>query len=167
MPGTTTVPLHSRHSADMIAEAVRQGREFKISTGNLSGGPVTPGRPGDLGRLGDAVLSTFLAESVYRADYVIRSYATPIAWRAEGEWFVPWHGYGVTTSKHQGRVRMAVSLTGDAVREMPHRYRVGLRHDGGHTVGHVTAYTAEEAVAIVMHAEGCPRRSITSVRWAD
>lgn len=42
------------------------------------------------------------------ADYVIYSYATPVAWRSAGTWHVPPFRYSVTTSKHVGRVRTAI-----------------------------------------------------------
>lgn len=42
--------------------------------------------------------------------YVIYSYATPIAWRYHtGKWAMPGTKYSVTTSKHQGRVGTAIS----------------------------------------------------------
>jgi hypothetical protein len=41
--------------------------------------------------------------------YVVRSYATPIAWYADGEWFVPNVFYNTTTSHHQS----ALGLVGD------------------------------------------------------
>lgn len=65
-------------------------------------------------------------ESVKRADYVVYSYNTPIAWhvpnRNEGwelgngepapvepGWVMPQEKYSVTTSKHQGRIFTAIS----------------------------------------------------------
>lgn len=42
-------------------------------------------------------------------EYVIYSYETPIAWRTNGSWVVPNVKYSVTTSKHQGKVRTALS----------------------------------------------------------
>lgn len=53
--------------------------------------------------------------------YVVYSYSTPIAYRISvmvlgenvNEWIVPDHKYSVTTSKHQGKVRTALSqITG-------------------------------------------------------
>ena len=42
-------------------------------------------------------------------DYVIYSYATPIAWRHHGKWSLNEQRYSVTTSFHQGRVSAAVA----------------------------------------------------------
>lgn len=47
----------------------------------------------------------------YKADdvqYTIYSFDTPIAWLSDGVWTVPDVKYSVRTSKHQGKVRMAV-----------------------------------------------------------
>lgn len=45
-----------------------------------------------------------------RLAYVVYSYDTPIAWRdTDGNWTVPDVKYSTTTSKHQGRIGMAVS----------------------------------------------------------
>jgi hypothetical protein len=42
-------------------------------------------------------------------DYVVYSYATPIAWHTfGGQWFIPDAKYSVTTSRHQNIVRRAV-----------------------------------------------------------
>lgn len=42
-------------------------------------------------------------ESLGRADYVVTSYATPIAWHIPGEgWVRPEVRYSRTTSRHQG-----------------------------------------------------------------
>lgn len=44
-----------------------------------------------------------------RVDYVIYSYATPIAWHVEGGgWYMPDVRYSVTTGRHQGVVRVAL-----------------------------------------------------------
>jgi hypothetical protein len=45
-------------------------------------------------------------------DYVVFSYATPIAWHVNtgvgGWWVMPETKYSITTTKHQGRVRTAL-----------------------------------------------------------
>lgn len=42
--------------------------------------------------------------------YVVRSYATPIAWqRADGSWYVVCQRFSVTTSKQQTTVRVALA----------------------------------------------------------
>ena len=43
------------------------------------------------------------------SDYIVYSYATPIAWFKNGEWQLPNHKYSVTTSKHQSIVRKAIA----------------------------------------------------------
>jgi hypothetical protein len=49
-------------------------------------------------------------DSVKGADYVVYSYSTPIAWHMpNGEWVMPDTRYSVTTSKHQGKIRTAIS----------------------------------------------------------
>ena len=46
-----------------------------------------------------------LHDDAHRIDYVVTSYATPIAWHlVTGEWIVPDTKYSVTTSKHQGQL---------------------------------------------------------------
>lgn len=40
-----------------------------------------------------------------RADYVIYSYQTPIAWRVAGAWHVTGESYSVTTARHISAVR--------------------------------------------------------------
>lgn len=42
-------------------------------------------------------------------EYVIYSYATPIAWRSNGVWTVPDVSYSLTTTKQQNKVRVAVA----------------------------------------------------------
>jgi hypothetical protein len=50
------------------------------------------------------------ADSVPTADYVVYSYRTPIAWHMpSGEWVCPDTRYSVTTSRHQSKVRTAVT----------------------------------------------------------
>jgi hypothetical protein len=44
-----------------------------------------------------------------RPDFIVYSYATPIAWHSNSGWFMPNCKYSVTTSKHQGYVRRAVA----------------------------------------------------------
>jgi len=42
-------------------------------------------------------------------EYVVYSYATPIAWRADGEWYTSEYKYSVTTGRHQSRIFTAIS----------------------------------------------------------
>lgn len=47
--------------------------------------------------------------SARAADYVVYSYATPIAWRTQGQWVTPDVKYSVTTSRQQSTVFTAIA----------------------------------------------------------
>jgi hypothetical protein len=47
------------------------------------------------------------AEDLAMADYVVMSYATPIAWETDGEITIPDVGYSPTTGQHQYTVKTA------------------------------------------------------------
>lgn len=50
-------------------------------------------------------------ESLDRSDYVIYSYYTPIAWHdVDKGWVQPDVKYSRTTTKHQGRIAVAISV---------------------------------------------------------
>lgn len=66
------------------------------------------GNAGTLGYLPDPWREQYYADA-NDIDYVVLSYATPIAWHTPTGWTVPDVRYSVTTSKHQGRIRTAVS----------------------------------------------------------
>jgi hypothetical protein len=52
-----------------------------------------------------------------RVTFVVRSYATPIAWHVDGEgWIVPSTRYSRTTSAHQGQARRGAQASGEPVR---------------------------------------------------
>lgn len=78
------------------ATAITERRTFKASA--LSGRPGFDG----FGRLDRS-----LALGVESADFVVYSYATPIAWHVGGAWIIPEVRYTVTTSRHQSLVRRA------------------------------------------------------------
>lgn len=44
------------------------------------------------------------------AEYIVYSYATPIAWFKNGGWQVPSYKYSVSTSRHQSIVRNAIGM---------------------------------------------------------
>lgn len=78
-----------------------EGRvEFTNSTKSLRG--VT--RSEGTGRLPEK-----WAEEFGTPEYIVYSYATPIAWYGNGEWTIPDTRYSTTTSRHQHTVRMAVA----------------------------------------------------------
>lgn len=74
---------------------------FTTTTGNLWG---TKGSRG-VGRL-----PRNLAEAIIdmEPDYTVYSYATPIAWRRDGQWFMPDVYYSVTTTRHQNKISTAI-----------------------------------------------------------
>ena len=88
-----------------IARALRNGEPFTTS-GALSGEayPLI---------VGGGRLSYDGASRIDRPLYVVRSYATAIAWQNyDGTWVVPDDEYSPTTSKHQSTVRRALRLVG-------------------------------------------------------
>lgn len=88
-----------------IARALRNGEPFTTS-GALSGEayPLI---------VGGGRLSYDWASRIDRPVYVVRSYATAIAWQNyDGTWVVPDDKYSPTTSKHQSTVRRALRLVG-------------------------------------------------------
>ena len=48
-------------------------------------------------------------DSLRDAQYVVYSYATPIAWRTQCQWHAPAVRYSVTTSRHQGTIFTAIA----------------------------------------------------------
>jgi hypothetical protein len=42
------------------------------------------------------------------ADYAVFSYDTPIAWRIDGQWYMPDYRYSRTTTRHQSTIRVAL-----------------------------------------------------------
>lgn len=56
------------------------------------------------GRLSPKLAADLIAAD---ADYIVYSYATPIAWHGKDGWTIPDTKYSVTTSNHQNIVRMA------------------------------------------------------------
>ena len=117
---TTTPPRHYREKANIMTTKVRITKnqlwtvlrdtlacvdEFANSNGTFRGQhnvglPFTGILPADeVDKLRED-----------RPTYVVYSYATPIGWRREdGTWYVPDVHYSVTTSAHQGKLRVAVA----------------------------------------------------------
>lgn len=88
-----------------IARAnLRNLREFVAERKPFAGSNIT-------GRAGYAALYVGQLPREYQAAfdhahfapdfYVVRSYATPIAWYADGKWYVPNVSYGATTTRQQ------------------------------------------------------------------
>jgi hypothetical protein len=105
---TAIMPKISTRDWQAIRTAVNAHRAF-VTYGALAGSPNYPVGPFTSGRLPEDWVRMFTARRGV-IDYVITSYATPIAWHDEqAGWVVPDTRYSVTTSKHQGTVRMALS----------------------------------------------------------
>lgn len=106
---SATVKLTTRDSFHDFSAALNMRKAFKTS-GSLKGGPVTDAATYTGWDMGSLDFEHY--DSVRRADYIVWSYRTPIAWAdAEtGEWTVPDDRYSVTTSRHQSKIRTAVSV---------------------------------------------------------
>lgn len=48
-----------------------------------------------------------------KLEYVVYSYSTPIAWKADGVWYQPDTRYSVTTTKQQNKIAVAISKVND------------------------------------------------------
>jgi hypothetical protein len=110
---TTLVRKNDRHATRLAGEAMRNREPFRNSNGSLRGEPMQR-QAGSLihsGRMPETHARD-LAASV-AVDYVVWSYATPIAWHSRDGWHVPATSYSVTTSQHQGTVRVAVHYSGE------------------------------------------------------
>lgn len=94
-----------RANRERAAKLITGGEAFRAGSGTISGAPHTPGAPLDTGRLDNPAE----AAEVRGAEYVIRSYGTPIAWRSPGRpadqaWTYTAERYSRTTSRHAGIV---------------------------------------------------------------
>ena len=96
----------STRDSRAISKKMAEAEDFKTH-GALSG------RSGRFTSWDSGQLPREWVESFTASDYAVFSYATPIAWRLDGdsgEWCIPNHKYSQTTSCHQGKVRVAASL---------------------------------------------------------
>lgn len=97
-PGDRPVNGNHRTAPGLIEARVN----FKCT--NMSGEAVRPGSHRGAGELPAYEAQRFFAESD-RIDYIVYSYATPIAWhRTDGTWHKVSHRFTATTNKHQGRL---------------------------------------------------------------
>jgi hypothetical protein len=96
----TTTRTSNTKAGDLIADRV-------AFTGNNLYGVVTP-YDGHIqcGRLPEEFCDQLKLD---QPDFVVYSYATPIAWHCDKGWFIPDAKYSTTTSKHQNYVRRAVA----------------------------------------------------------
>lgn len=98
--------------------------EFNPDSSTLRGRYIADGDVISFGQLAQSYVNE-IRDSVVR--YVIYSYDTPIAWRRIAEWspdgspvwewVIPSEKYSATTSKHQGKVRTAISQMNTTVKE--------------------------------------------------
>ena len=89
------VRVNQKQAVDMIAKGV----DFYASA--LHGYSVARGGNTPEGIAYGSALDRFKADDE-RIRYVVKSYATPIAWRLDdGSWVIPAEKYSRTTSKHQ------------------------------------------------------------------
>jgi hypothetical protein len=89
------VRVNQKQAVDMIAKGV----DFYASA--LHGYSIARGGNTPAGIAYGSALDRFKADDE-RIRYVVKSYATPIAWRLDdGSWVIPAEKYSRTTSKHQ------------------------------------------------------------------
>lgn len=103
-----TIRTTTRNSAT-IARAIRQDEDF--TTSGALWGEARPDAFIPTGRMLDSDAARLhTVESLMVIDYVVYSYGTPIAYRyGQGKWCMPDAKYSVTTSKHQGTIRYALT----------------------------------------------------------
>jgi hypothetical protein len=94
--------LSTRSLAIAFATRMRYAEDFDTH-GALKGRAGTP-------YLGLGRLPREHEGDVREADYVVYSYATPIAWHSANGWTLPDVRYSVTTSAHQSKIGGAISL---------------------------------------------------------
>jgi hypothetical protein len=94
----------SKHGAGRknTIQAISDRKAFK-SGGALSGGTGT----GYTGQLSGDALQRFYDDRAY-TDYIVYSYATPIAWHTTDGWYMPSVKYSATTTNHQALTREAI-----------------------------------------------------------
>ncbi len=80
---------------------VGEPEPFTTTTGNLRGERFY----GGVGRLPRNLAEAIVAMN---PEYAVYSYATPIAWRLDGKWFMPDVKYSPTTTHHQHKIRTAI-----------------------------------------------------------
>jgi len=95
---------NSYQAGERMALLCEQGKPWQNHSGSFRG------EPWDRSYVDTGIMPPAQAEMIKKfahageLDYVIFSYSTPIAYRANGEWYIPTTKYSVTTSKHQGKL---------------------------------------------------------------
>ena len=106
----------------VLRDILRDGEAFNPNSASLRGRTATDVYPHH-GRMSGIDEDIFRGHRAAGAiDYVIYSYSTPIAYRIttanpqtgehRSQWIEPSARYSVTTSKHQAKVRTAISRIG-------------------------------------------------------
>jgi hypothetical protein len=98
-----------RHNLHTVHQAVETRTDFECN-GTLRGGAAQ----GGLGRLPQRHVSDYLAAYSTPDFYAVYSYATPIAWFANGAWFVPNVKYSQTTSRHLSSLHLPTNWANTA-----------------------------------------------------
>lgn len=106
------VHLTTRDSFWKFAECLQNRQAFATHGALYSEGPEMPGYWAQ-GQLDVVEYGASLAQ----ADYVVYSYGTPIAWHLRGdyaadagvEWVMPDEKYSLTTTRHQGKILVALN----------------------------------------------------------
>jgi hypothetical protein len=115
MARTATLTLahgtNARRDRDRLVELSNAGTEWRNNGGTMRG---VPGRSWAHGKLSQGLSSeSSYGEAMVQlnaAQYVIYSYATPIAWLTDsGEWVVADATYSRTTARHQSFARALLS----------------------------------------------------------
>lgn len=99
---TTKQRATLRTAPDMISQRV----SFDCN-GTLTGESETWS---NVGRLPERFCDGYFAARNASDFYVVKSYATPIAWYAHGAWTVPAVKYSPTTSRHMAAVRRGIAI---------------------------------------------------------
>lgn len=99
-----------------IGGAIARMEDFKSNTGSMRGSKTsyTPSS----GRMPSAEAEKMAGHNV---DYVVHSYATPIAYHHSGGWEYPDVSYSSSTSKHQSIVRGAIGVKNAREKKMDER----------------------------------------------
>lgn len=94
----------SYQAGERMATLCEQGKPWQNHSGSFRGEPVTSRYVGTgiMPESQAALLREFASKG--ELDYVVYSYATPIAYHAAGQWYIPTTKYSPTTSKHQGKL---------------------------------------------------------------
>jgi hypothetical protein len=103
--GGSVTDMTTRTTRRTTPISVAEHEDFVNSSGSLHG---HRGWLPNVGRLPSQHVAALDTATVAGDFYVVMSYNTPIAWYANGEWTIPDVKYSVTTSNHQGLVRMGI-----------------------------------------------------------